>query len=218
MKEQYYIDLEKYDLQKFKKSIQNRDMIPSRVILKEKIEERFQLLKSIGIENLKDLIDELKTKQNIEVFSKKSTLSIEYLTILNREAKSYLPSPIPLKKFTGINTGDILKLEEIGIKNSKQLFNKAKTKDEIKRLSEVTGIAIERIKELVSLSDLSRLYGVGPVFARMIYDVGIKSVKVFIKHSPAEFIEIYENETRKKADFGVNDIKFSIELAKELET
>jgi nucleotidyltransferase/DNA polymerase involved in DNA repair len=164
------------------------------------------------------LIEELKTKQKIEVFSKKSKLSIEYLTILKREAKSYLPSPIPLNKFTGINAEDILKLEEIGIKNTKQLFNKAKTKAEINRLSKVTGIPIERIKELVSLSDLSRLYGVGPVFARMIYDVGIKSVEIFIKHSPAEFIEIYENETKKKADFGVNDIKLSIELAKELET
>ncbi|KPA15107.1 hypothetical protein MHK_004686, partial [Candidatus Magnetomorum sp. HK-1] len=30
-------------------------------------------------------------------------------------------------------------------------------------------------------------------------------------------INIYENKTKKKADFGVNDINFSIELAKELE-
>ena len=66
------------------------------------------------------------------------------------------------------------------------------------------------------MSDLARLYGVGPVFARIIYDVGINSVKGFIKYSAKEFITIYENKTHKKADFGEGDINFSIEIAKEL--
>jgi len=69
---------------------------------------------------------------------------------------------------------------------------------------------------LISLSDLARLYGVGPVFARIIYDVGIDSVKTFIKYSAEDFISIYENKTQKKADFGTNEINFSIELAKDL--
>ena len=64
---------------------------------------------------------------------------------------------------------------------------------------------------------LDKQYGVGPVFARIIFDVGIKSVKSFINYKAEEFINIYENKTKKKADFGVNDINFSIELAKELE-
>ena len=157
-------------------------------------------------------------KQQIEAFSKKSKLPIEYLTILNREARSYHPSPIPLSKFAGIKSEDIQKLADVGINNTKNLFNKSRTKGEIKQLVELTGIPIKRINEFVSLSDLSRLYGVGPFFARMIYDVGVTSVQIFIKHTPEEFIEIYEKETKKKADFGVNDIKFSIELARELET
>lgn len=68
------------------------------------------------------------------------------------------------------------------------------------------------------LSDLARLYGVGPVFAGIIYNVGINSVESFIKYSAEEFIKIYENKTKKKADFSENDINFSINLAKELVT
>ena len=71
--------------------------------------------------------------------------------------------------------------------------------------------------ELVGLSDLSRVYGVGPVFARMIYDVGIHSIHDFARYTAKDFIEIYENQTQKKADFGINDIEFSLELAKKLE-
>jgi len=63
---------------------------------------------------------------------------------------------------------------------------------------------------------LARLYGVGPVFARIIYDVGISSVESFIKYSSKDFIKIYENKTKKKADFSESDISFSIELAREL--
>ena len=216
MKEQYHIDLEKYVLQRFKKSLQKRDMIPSRVILKEKIEERFAIISSNGIKNLKALIDTLKSKQKIEIFSKKTNLSIDYLTILKREANSYLPNPINLKKFPGVDSKDIEILEELGIKNTKQLFSKVKIDGEINQLSQLSSISIERLNELASLSDLARLYGIGPVFARIIYDVGIKSVKTFIKYKPEDIINIYEETTKKKADFGVNDISFSIELAKEL--
>ncbi len=218
MKEQYYIDLEKYSLQQFKLSLQKRDMIPSRVILKEKIEDRFGILKVNGIKNLKTLIDVLKTKQKIDAFSKKSELSIDYLTILKREANSYLPNPIRLKDFPETDSKNIEALEKIGIRNTKQLFNKVKIEKGIIQLCHLTGISKEKLNELASLSDLARLYGVGPVFARIIYDVGIKSVKTFVKYSAQEFIRIYENKTQKKADFGVNDINFSIELAKELET
>jgi hypothetical protein len=216
MKEKYYIDLEKYSLQKFKSSIQKRDMIPSRVILKERIEERFSRLDANGIKNLKSLINILKTKQKIEMFSKISKLSIEYLTILKREASSYLPNPIRLKDFPGTDPKHIKALENIGIKNTKQLFIKVKTVEELDQISKSTSISIEKLNELISLSDLARLYGVGPVFARLIYDVGIDSVKTFTKYSAEEFISIYENKTQKKADFGTNDINFSIELAKEL--
>lgn len=218
MKEKYYIDLERYSLQKFKLSLQKRDMIPSRVVLKEEIEERFEILNDNGIKNLKTLIDTLKTKEKIEMFSKKTGLSIDYLSILKREASSYLPKPIRLKDFAGMDSKDIESLKDTGINNTRQLFNKGITGEQLNQLSQLTSIPMERLTELASLSDLARLYGVGPVFARIIFDVGIKSVKTFVKYKAEDFINIYENKTQKKADFGVNDIRFSIELAKELES
>ena len=63
MNDQYQIDLEKYSLQKFKNNLQSRDMIPSRVSLKDELNARFRVLENNGITNLKELIDALKTKQ-----------------------------------------------------------------------------------------------------------------------------------------------------------
>ena len=216
MNEQYHLDFEKFSLQKFKRSLQKRNMIPSRVILKQDIEERFKILDSNGIKTLKALIDVLKSNQKIVAFSKKTGLSKEYLTILKREASSYHPNPINLNKLPGIDAKTVELLEKLSIRNTKQYFNKVNCGTGTKQLAQETSISIDKLNELASLSDLARLYGVGPVFARIIYDVGINSVGSFIKYSYKEFIDIYENKTNKKADFSESDISFSIELAKEL--
>ena len=72
--------------------------------------------------------------------------------------------------------------------------------------------------EVVHLSDLARLYGVGPVFARLLYDTGIRSVETFLEYSPQEIVRIYEEKNQKKADFSESDIQFAHELARELES
>ena len=217
MEKQYHLNIEKYSLQKFKNNLKSRDMIPSRVSLKDELDERFKKLEINGISNLKELIDTLKTKPKIELFSNETGLTTEYLTLLKREAKSYLPNPVRLDKFPGIPTKYVERLEAEGINNSRQLFNEAKYRIERERLSQRTEIPIEIVNELVCLSDLARAYGVGPVFARIIYDVGIKSIKMFVENSAEEFIRIYEEREQKKADFGVNEIQFSLKLAKELD-
>ena len=215
MKERYYIDLQKYDLQKFKQSLKRRDLIPSRVILKENLDKRFEILGNQGIKTLKDLIDALKSKQKIESFSQKSGLPIDYLTILRREASSYLPNPVKLDKFTWIDKSTVDILDSLGIKNTKQFFEKMNTVG-MEKFSLETGISSDKLQEIYSLSDLARLYGVGPVFAKLIYDVGILSAKKFVTISGKKFIEIYEKKLKKKADFSISDIDFSIELAREL--
>ena len=217
MRDQYHIDLEKYSLHKFKNNLKSRDMIPSRVSLKDELDEKFGILEISGIINLKELIVVLKTKQKIVQFSKETGLTKEYLTLLKREAKSYLPNPIRLDKFPGIQTKYLDKLEAVGIKNSRHLFNGAKDKKERERLSQTTELPIGILNELVGLSDLARAYGIGPIFARVIYDVGVKSIKEFVEYTAEDIIRIYEEENQKKADFGVNEIQFSLELAKELE-
>jgi hypothetical protein len=193
-------------------------MIPSRISLKDDLDTRFRILANCDIANLKELIDRLKTKQKIEQFSQETSLSVHYLTLLRREAKSYLSKPIRLDRFPGVQTEYLDRLGDEGIRNTRQLFLEARNKSGRERLSQETGMPEEALYELVGLSDLSRIYGVGPVFARLIYDVGIRSVKEFVEHTAEDFIRIYEEQTKKKADFGVGEIQFSLELAKELES
>ena len=67
------------------------EVLPDRKILQEKIPERFTIWGPMGIKNLKDLIDALKTKAKIDTFAQKSGLPQDYLVVLRREANSYIP-------------------------------------------------------------------------------------------------------------------------------
>jgi hypothetical protein len=217
MKDYYHIDTETYSLQKFKSDIGARDLIPSRVSLKDELDERFEILQNNGLTNLKELIDALKTKAKIADFSEKTGLPVEYLTLLRREANSYLPNPVRIDTFSGIPSEYVDRLAVEGMNNTRQLFNAAIEKSERVQISQRTGIPMDILTEAVCLSDLVRAYGIGPVFARMLYDVGIKSIKDFVGQSAEELINIYEVKEQKKADFGINELQFSIDLAMSLD-
>ncbi len=100
MSTKYHIDAGKFDLKKFRISLESRILIPSRMILKEDVRVRFQMLESVGLHNLEDLMSALKNKNKIANFSKKTGLPVEYLTILKREAGSFFPNPIQLRKLS----------------------------------------------------------------------------------------------------------------------
>jgi hypothetical protein len=215
MSASYHIDTSKYSLQEMKKDLLDRDLIPSRQPLKDDLEINFQILESAGIHTLGDLISALKKKAKIGELSSRLGISENYLTLLRREANSYLPNPVSLDKFSGFKARDIEKLAAAGIRNSRQLFDLVKTSQE--NLSADLGLDQETLAELVGLSDLVRAYGVGPAFARILYDTGIHSISEFRSYSPHQVIDLYEKEAGKKADFSTDDIKFSLDLVQMLD-
>jgi len=213
MNSKYNLDPSQMSLVTFRQSIQSRKLVPSRRILNIGLEKTFDKLDSMGLRTLKDLLDALKSKAKLESFAKESGFDTSYLTLLKREANSYFPKPVKLSAFKGVEEGNIAKLASMGIINTKHLFDRVRTEADKTELCNETGLSSENVLELVSLSDLSRLYGVGPVFARLLCDLGIDSVKAFVRLKPREVIALYEKENQKKADFTESDIKFTLELA-----
>ena len=195
-------------------------MIPSRRILKEQIDQRFERLQAQGISNLRDLLSAAKNAKKIEVLANNTGLSEECLTILRREVNALLPQPKNLRDFPGIEKSIVEKLEKRGIRNSKQLFLAARSKQERTQLSQAADINPTKLLELVKLADLSRVYGVGPVFARLLFDGGADTVESLAQ---ADSEQLYRQLEKKyleagysKADFKERDIRFCIRMAKDL--
>jgi hypothetical protein len=220
MADPYYIDLERFSLERFRQILDTGDVLPGRRILKEKISQRFAVLESMGIQNLKELTEVLKTKARVERFAQQSGLPNDYLVILRREANSYLPKPVNLRDFPGVDPQHIKRLASAGIKNTKHLFERCRSRGDRALLSGQVDVPSADLLELVKLSDLARVSGVGPVFARIILDAGIDTLEK-LANSSAEasferFVAVNQEKQYTRARFTEKDVQYCIDMANQL--
>ena len=216
----YYIDLEKITVEDYRTKLESAYLPPSRMILRERLDERFGYFKSIGIKNIKELIQILKRKDKFTELQNVECLSGNYLTILLRELNSILPKPNKIAEFKGISENTVVKLDKIGIKNTAKLYDRIITSENRKELAQSIGIKNSEILELTKLTDLSRIKWVGVTAARMLYDLGLDTVE---KVSKADYNDLHKKinllsmeKNIYKGQIGLNDIKILINVAKEV--
>lgn len=218
MADDYYIDLEKYPLARFKHELKESELLPSRIILKEQIDERFKILADNNIQNLQNLVISLKTPKKAKEFAEKSCLPEDYILILRREVNSYTPKPVNLEKFPGVEKDTITKLNSVKIKNTAHLFKRVKTEENRKELAAEIGVKEEKIMELTKLTDLSRVKWIGPVFARIFLDSGTDTVEKLSKADAKtlykKLVDVNNEKEYTKGKFIENDVKLCIKVSK----
>jgi len=202
--ERYSINPARFPLEHFYELTSSRQLLPDRRILLEKIVERFKILRKQGITNLQDLITTLRTKEKILKFAQESGIPEAYLIRLKREAGSYISRPLRLSEIPGIPYEYLLMLESRGIKNTKQFFESVRTKEQQHNLSGLSGIPEARLQEIYCLSDLSRINGVGGVFARTLYMAGIRSIQQFAQMDTRQSINEY---MKMLAEMGYSSVR-----------
>jgi nucleotidyltransferase/DNA polymerase involved in DNA repair len=220
MRDSYHIDLQDISLDQYKQTLKAAELIPSRRILKEQIDSRFSRLQAQGICNLAEFLTAVKSTAKITELAGKSNTPVEYLTLLRREVNALLPKPRNLRDFPGVEAATVEKLATRGIKNSKQLFESALSGEQRAELVKQVAIDAEELLELVKLSDLSRVYGVGPVFARLLCDAGVDSVEAIARADSTQLFDTlaqaYLAAGNSRVDFKERDIAFCIQMAGRL--
>jgi len=81
--------------------------------------------------------------------------------------------PFLVVNFHGVNPDYVAKLEAQSVENIDQMLDAGRTPALRQKLAEQTGIPLDAILELVTLSDLARLGGVRSVRARLYHDAGL---------------------------------------------
>ena len=149
----------------------------------------------------------------------------EYKKIL--KSSDLLPSRMILKDninkikdFPGIADDTVLKLENIAIKNTLQLFEKIVTSKNRIELSKQTGIDKNEVLKITKLTDLSRIRWVNHTFAYVLLEAKYDTVE---KVANANYKELFEtvkqlNEERKlyKGHIGLHDMKLCVDAAKDV--
>lgn len=207
----YYLDLSTFSLAKLKGQLKAAHLLPGQQLLQKNIDERFACLEQNGIENLAQLQTALKTKSAVQSCARATSLPVDYLTILRREVNSYQPKPIDLKDLPGVNPAVVRQLQQLGLKNTAQLFPHVLTRQDRRELAKQTQIGEEDLLELARLTDVARLKWVGPKFARLLIESEYDTVE---KVAQANYEELYlalvrVNEERSiyKGKFGADDLR-----------
>jgi nucleotidyltransferase/DNA polymerase involved in DNA repair len=220
MSTKYFIDIERFSLTQYRTILEKSELLPGRRILYEKTKERFDLLTKHGIKNLLMLVQALKSSDKIKQLSKETNIPVDYLTILRREVNRLLPKPVSISDFPDADKSLIGKLNKKGIKNTLQLFEQCDTKKKRTAYAQAIDVPISALEELTKLSDLSRIWGVGPIFCRIFYETGTDTIKkVAIANAQNlhdKLTEINKEKIYKKAKFTVKDVALCVDIAHDL--
>ncbi|MFW6041246.1 MAG: DUF4332 domain-containing protein [Thermoplasmatota archaeon] len=117
-----------------------------------------------------------------------------------KEGEYIYTPPYKLSEFYDIDEEYIEKLEKEGIKTNNQLLKEAETPEERKVLSKRTSVPLNVIEKLTKLSDLSRIFAVKAIRAKLYYDAGVDTVEKIAQWDPTEFREMIE-EYVENSDF-----------------
>lgn len=216
----YYMDLSKISLEQFEKRLKRQHLLPSQKILGIDLEKKFDYLRSNGLFSMSDIQEALKTKIRLNRFAVLSGIDFEYLVVLRREVNSYLPKFRSLDEFPNISKETIIKLKQIKIRNTFNLFEYILTESSRKKLSRNNSISYDEIMDLTKLTDLVRIKWVGPVFARLLIESNYGSVE---KISSADYKTLFEdikqiNIENKyyRGQFGLSDSKLLVTISKDV--
>ncbi len=216
----YYIDLFSIPIDEYLQELTESYLLPSRMLLKDGIDKKFNKLKEYGIGNVGELQKALKSKSKLQAVIDKTQIPENYLKVLLREVNSIQPKPNKIQDFPEITDAIAQKLANNAIQNTKQLYNKILTTDDRKKLAQETGIAITEICKIAKLTDLSRIRWVGAMFAFVLFKAGYDTVQ---KVSEADYHKLYENITKLnkenkyyKGNIGLNDMKLTVLSAQKL--
>ncbi len=216
----YYIDLKEISIDEYKNILKSTTLIPSWKVLEKDIDANLNLLKANNVRNLDELLIALKDKEKIQGMSKITGLSEAYLSVLKRVVNGYRQKPNRIRDFSCIDEDVVKRLDEIGIKNSLQLYEKVKTQSKRRALSKTTGIHESVILTLTKLADLSRIRWVNHTFAYVLLESGYDTAE---KIATADHKNLYItvkrlNQERKiyKASIGERDMEMIIDSAKGL--
>ena len=183
----YYIDDRSISLDDLRARLEATDLVPGHRPLLDGLETKNGMLRKAGVKSVADLRMRLKTPKSRASLAGDTGLDAGYLVLLRRVVEGFFPKPQPLKVFDWLDRDMIAALEQAGIKNTRHLYEAALSDPE--NLAEKCGAATRDLAELITLSDLSRIQWVSPVFARTLMAANVTGAGYIGRANPEKLCE-----------------------------
>ncbi|MCX6138637.1 MAG: DUF4332 domain-containing protein [Ignavibacteriales bacterium] len=217
----YSIDMKNFSIDEFSKILHSIDLLPGRKIHLNNLSQIISHLKKQGIQSLLDLQNLLKNKNEYKLLAKQLSVDEEYLAILNREVNSYESKPMNLEKINILTVKELKSLKDLGIRSTKELFEKCVNPRSRKKIIQVSNVNEEKILNALQIADLLRINGVGVVYAQILIEMGIKSINDYSKMKSEDILRKYQKvnhvKSLSKANLGIKDIEYCKRFCKKLD-
>ncbi len=126
----------------------------------------------------------------------------------------------PMAQMRGITVDISAKLKEKGLKDIDLYLEAVKTPKQRKELAKSLGIDEKAVLELANRADLARIKGIGEVFADLLENAGIDTVKELAKRVPenlhAKLVEVNNEKKLSGRQPTLDMVKDWVAQAKEL--
>ncbi len=126
----------------------------------------------------------------------------------------------PMAQMRGITVDISAKLKEKGLKDIDLYLEAVKTPKQRKELAKSLGIDEKAVLELANRADLARIKGIGEVFADLLENAGIDTVKELAKRVPenlhAKLVEVNNEKKLSGRQPTLDMVKDWVARAKEL--
>jgi len=200
-----------------KKRIKGTDLVPSRTSLLNGIDEYFDKLTSADIKTFGNLRDAIKNAKNIPKVADKTGIPEQYVSLLRREIEGYVPRAFPLKEFAWFPKSALAKLEKAGFKNTVALYEALNTPEKRKEAAASLRFDGAFMDALFSLTSLTRIQWVSPLYARMLVEAGYDGVQKIAKADAEKVCGALETVNKGgvyfKGKVGLRDVKRLINAA-----
>ena len=216
----YGIDLTAFRLESLQDSLAHGDLLPSHRPLCEGLDRHFLVLSAHGIAHVQQLVDTLTTKTAVERFAAQTGIPVDYLTLLRRHVRGYIPNPIQFADIPGIDDDVLKRLAKAGINHTKQLFERARMRTDRSALEVQTGINAAAMLEMIEITDLSRIGWVGPIGVRLFHQAGAHTTALLAAFDPDVFYalmnEVNQERQYTRATITRRDVALIIDIAKKM--
>jgi hypothetical protein len=160
----------------------------------------------------------LKNKKHYPDLAKTLLVSMDYLTVLNREVNSYLSKPISLTKLDVFSSAELERLANSAIKTTQDLYEQAATPAYRQEIATRLALPPEKIMHALQLSDLLRINGVGPAYAAILWQIGLHSAADYLCYPSAEILARYQQASLARAKLGLKDIDYCKRFCRKLDS
>ncbi len=214
----YYFNETDYTIKKIITRIKDTDLVPSIEPIKNSIEEKMNIIKNKGIENLSELRKIIKNKDKMVAFAKEVGIEDNYMILLRREIEGWIPKKNNLNEFKTISRKTVEVLEKMNIKTTDKIFDLWQIKKEKEKIIKEFKNEVNELEIVVQMSDLTRVRWVSPVVAQILFELGYENPKKISETNAEKLYRDFDRLNIEKGYFkgkiGLRDINRVISEAK----